>query len=51
MDFEEYGRTLKKSPEFLAAEIGLGPYIGFGLSDVHGTLTIAMGLYFFDSNL
>ena len=40
---KEYDQNLKKSQEFLAAEKGLGPYVGFGLSDVHGTLTMAIG--------
>ena len=43
MDSEEYDRIMKGSKEYRAAEKGLGPYVGFGLSDIHGTLTIAIG--------
>ena len=39
----EYDRILEKSMEFLAAEKGLGPYVEFGLTNVHGTLTAAIG--------
>ena len=44
MDDDKYDRILAKSHEFLAAKKRLGPYIGFGLSDIHGSLTIAIGL-------
>ena len=40
---EEYDRIMRNSKEFLAAEKELGPYVNFGLSDVHGILTIAIG--------
>ena len=40
---EKYDRILKKSKEFMAAGYGLGPYVGFGLSNLHGILTIAIG--------
>ena len=40
---EEYDKILAKSKEFLAAKKGFGPYIGFGLSEVHGNLTMAIG--------
>ena len=40
---EEYDRVLEKSKEFLVAQAGLGPYVGFGLSKLHGKLTIAIG--------
>ena len=43
MENEEYDRILTTSTEFRAAEKGLGPYEGFGLSDLHGTLTMAIG--------
>lgn len=43
MDTEEYDRNLDKSKEFWVAKEGLGPYVEFGLSDVHGALTIAIG--------
>ena len=43
MKSEEYDKILKKSKEFLAAEKGLGPYVGFGLSEIHGKPTIAIG--------
>ena len=43
MEHEEYDRIMKQSKEYLAAELGLGPYVGFGLSDIHGTLTVAIG--------
>ena len=43
MKNEEYDRILKKSKEYRAAELGLGPYVGFGLSDIHGTLTMVIG--------
>ena len=39
----EYDRILEKSKEFLAALQGFGPFIGFGLSDIHQTLTIVIG--------
>ena len=42
METEEYDQILGKSRDFLAAKAGLGPYVGFGLSEVHGTLTIAI---------
>ena len=43
MNTEKYDRILEKSQEFLAAEKGLGPYVEFGLSNVHRALTIAIG--------
>ena len=43
IETEEYDHTLKKSKEFLAAEKGLGPYVEFGLSKIHGILSIAIG--------
>ena len=39
----KYDQILEKSNEYLAAKEGLGPYIGFGLSNVQGTLTMAIG--------
>ena len=43
MESEDYDRILAKSSEFLAAQMGLGPYVAFGLSYIHGTLTKATG--------
>ena len=40
---EEYDRIMKQSKEYLAAQFGLGPYVGFGLSDIHGSLTMVIG--------
>ena len=40
---EVYDRFLHESKEFLVAEMGLGPYVGFGISNLHGNLTIAIG--------
>ena len=48
MQTDEYDKILGKSKEFLAAEEGVGPYVGFGLSNVHGTLTIAIGQWSFE---
>ena len=48
MTNEEYDLILEKSKEFLAAKKGLGPYIGFGLSYIQGTLTMAIGKWSFD---
>ena len=39
----KYNQIMKISKEYRAAEEGLGPYAGFGLSDIHGTLTMAIG--------
>ena len=44
---EEYDQILEKSNEYLAATHGLGPYIGFGLSYIQKTLTIAIGQWSF----
>ena len=43
IDTKEYDRILWESKEVWAANRGLGPYIGFGLSDVQGRLTMAIG--------
>ena len=43
MNNKDYDRILVHSKEFWAAKKGLGPYTGFGLSDINGTLTIAIG--------
>ena len=43
MTWTRYDRIMEKSNEYLAAEWGLGPYVRFGLSDIHGTLTMAIG--------
>ena len=43
-----YDKILKKSTEFLAAQKSLGPYIRFGLSNLHGYLTLAIGKYLCD---
>ena len=40
---DEYDRIVEKSREYVVARLGLGPYVGFGLSNVHGTLTMAIG--------
>ena len=42
---EEYDQILKNSKEFQAAQKGLGPYVGFGLSNLHKRLTIAIGTF------
>ena len=39
----EYERILARSQEYRVARKGLGPYVGFGLSDLNGTLTMAIG--------
>ena len=43
MNTDEYNRILAESPEFRVAKEGLRPYVAFGLSNIHGTLTIAIG--------
>ena len=40
---EIYDTILRTSEEFMAATKKLGPYIGFGLSNLFGTLTMAIG--------
>ena len=49
MQTDEYDKIMGKSKEFLAAEEGVGPYVAFGLSNVHGTLTIAIGCLLYTS--
>ena len=45
MTNDEYDQILEKSKEFLAAKKGLGPYVSFGLSNIHDKLTLAIGYY------
>ena len=45
IDPAEYDRILQQSSEFLVGKKRLGPYAGFGLSNIHGTLTTAIGYF------
>ena len=51
MENEEYDRIMNECNEFQVAEKGLGPYVGFGLSNLHGILTIAIGKWYRNRSL